>query len=167
MSSNLVIRNVISSDLPQVLEIINLEILNGTANLDEHPISISHLENQLEEKASLGFPYFVADIDRKIVGFATFGSFRTKAGFAKTVEHSIYLHPAFQGKGVGQKLMTQLISEAKEKGFLQMIGAITADNLSSILFHQKFGFKEVGRLVDVARKFDRPLDLVFVQLTLT
>eukprot|EP01037_Dinobryon_pediforme_P034782 gene34782-40862_t len=44
-----------------------------------------------------------------------------------------------------------------------MLGAIAADNAASIALHAAAGFTEVGRLPEVGRKFDRWLDLVFMQ----
>ncbi len=44
-----------------------------------------------------------------------------------------------------------------------MIAGIEADNRASIHFHHGFGFVETGRLKEVGWKFDRWLDLVFMQ----
>jgi phosphinothricin acetyltransferase len=45
-----------------------------------------------------------------------------------------------------------------------MIAGIDALNEKSIRLHQQFGFLEVGRLKEVGYKFDKWLDLVFMQL---
>jgi len=47
-----------------------------------------------------------------------------------------------------------------------MIAGIDADNQKSYEFHKKLGFVEVGKFKEVGYKFDRWLDLVFMQLIL-
>jgi phosphinothricin acetyltransferase len=59
--------------------------------------------------------------------------------------------------------MTVLMARAAAMGKRVMIGAIDADNAASLRFHAKLGFVEVAHFHEVARKFDRWLDLVFVQ----
>jgi phosphinothricin acetyltransferase len=44
-----------------------------------------------------------------------------------------------------------------------MIAGIDAENLPSIRLHEQLGFEEVGRLPEVAQKFGRWLDLIFLQ----
>ena len=101
-----------------------------------------------------------------MIGFGTYGTFREKIGYQYTVEHSVYVAEAFIGKGIGTLLLTELIQLAKSQGYHTMIGAIDADNGDSIAFHKKFGFVECGIIKEAAFKFNRWLDLLFMQLIL-
>jgi phosphinothricin acetyltransferase len=83
------------------------------------------------------------------------------------VEHSIYVHKDYQGRGIGKKLLEALITAAKEGGYHTMIAGIDASNQKSCDFHAKFGFVEAGRIKEVGYKFDKWLDLVFMQLIFT
>ncbi len=47
-----------------------------------------------------------------------------------------------------------------------MIGGIDADNIGSIEFHKKFGFEDAGTIKQAGYKFDRWLDVKFMQLIL-
>ncbi|MGK4568688.1 N-acetyltransferase family protein [Flavobacterium sp. 3HN19-14] len=96
----------------------------------------------------------------------SYGTFRIKAAYQFTVEHSVYVAEEFSGKGIGKLLLQQLIATAKEEGYHLMIGCIDADNSGSIAFHEKFGFEVTGHLKEVGFKFDRWLDLVLMQLVL-
>jgi L-amino acid N-acyltransferase YncA len=78
----------------------------------------------------------------------------------------VYVTENTIGKGIGSKLLTELIRLAKEQGYHVMIGAIDADNAGSITFHEKFGFVATGTIREVGYKFDHWLDLVFMQLIL-
>lgn len=53
-----------------------------------------------------------------------------RAGYRWTVENSIYLATAMQGRGIGKSLLGELIAVCEQRGFLQMIAVIgDADNL--------------------------------------
>lgn len=155
-----------NSEIKGILEILNYEIIHGTANFDYSPIQEEDFIAIFKYKNQKGFPYFVAKLNETVVGFATISPFREKKGYQHTIEHSIYVHHQHQGKKIGQQLLTSLISYSKQAGFKVMIAAIDAENTSSINFHDRFGFREVGFLPKVAEKFNRQLDLVLLQLDL-
>ena len=102
-------------------------------------------------------------VENGLRGFASFGDFRPWPGYALSVEHSVYMEEPARGRGIGSALLQRLIDEARARGKHTMIGGIDAENLASITLHAKFGFTEVGRLREVARKFGNWLDLIFMQ----
>ncbi|MBN7815048.1 GNAT family N-acetyltransferase [Algoriphagus pacificus] len=160
----LIIRPAIADDIPAILEINNFEILNTTVNYDYEPKSLEFQTNWFYDKKAAGFPILVAEEENQLLGFATYGTFRPKPAYQFTVEHSVYISQGHRGKGIGKQLMNQLIELAKIKGYHTMVGGIDSSNLGSISFHKQLGFTEVGRFREVGRKFDRWLDLIFVQL---
>jgi phosphinothricin acetyltransferase len=95
-----------------------------------------------------------------------YSEFRFREAYKFTVEHSVYVSSDEMGKGIGKKIMTQLIIIAKAQGLHTMIGVIDSENKSSIIFHEQFGFKTVGIIKESGYKFDRWLDSVFMQLLL-
>src|SRR5262249_58921901 len=100
----------------------------------------------------------------ELLGCASFGDWRPwPDGYRYTVEHSVYVRADLRGAGIGTALMTELLSRAAAMGKHVMIGAIDAANTASLRFHAKLGFQKVAHLREVARKFDRWLDLIFVQ----
>lgn len=160
---NLTIRPADYGDLPAILDIVNDEILNSTAIFSHHPVTLENRRAWFNERRDKGFPVLVATRGAELFGFASFGDFRPHDGYLHTVEHSIYVHRHHHGKGVGQQLMPPLFEAARALGKHVMIGGIAADNLGSIHFHRKLGFVETGHLRQVGWKFDRWLDLVFMQ----
>ena len=160
------VRNAKVADLPAILEIVNYSILNSTANYN---YAIQHIEDQnkwFAEKKAKDFPVIVACDQNNVIGFSTYGTFREKTGYRFTVEHSVYVTQNYIGKKVGKLLLEHLIALAKAEGYHTMIGVIDAENKGSIAFHEKFGFITTGMIREVAYKFDRWLDLVFMQLLL-
>jgi L-amino acid N-acyltransferase YncA len=160
------IRPAVFSDIDTILEIINHEILHSTSIYDYEPRDFETQKLWFEEKQSQNLPVLVAETENAAIGFATYGSFRQKEAYKFTIEHSVYVAEEFIGKGVGKLLLAELIQLAKEQGYHTMIGAIDAENSGSITFHEKFGFKAVGTVREVGYKFDKWLDLVFMQLLL-
>ncbi len=153
-------------DLPAILEIYNGAVLHTTASYDLEPVTLESRQEWFGQKEAGGWPVLVAEEAGEVVGFATFGPFRGKAGFDGTAEHSVYIREGVRGGGLGTALMAPLIAEARRMGLHVLVGGIDAENAGSLRFHGRFGFVPVAHMPHVGRKFGRWLDLVFVQLIL-
>jgi phosphinothricin acetyltransferase len=154
-------------DVPAILAITNDAILHSTALFEYDARTLADQAAWFADKAAGGWPVLVADDGSGAVGFASYGPFRSRPAYAATVEHSIYVADGQRGRGVGQALMHALIAEARRERRHVMVGGIDASNDASIAFHAALGFVQVGRLPQVGWKFDRWLDLVFMQIILS
>lgn len=96
-------------------------------------------------------------------GFATYGPFRSGPGYAATVEHSILIAPAAQGRGQGRALMQALMDDAKGAGHHVMVAAISSANPGAVAFHTSIGFDLVAQMHEVGRKNGQWLDLILMQ----
>jgi len=163
---NVIIRHATKDDITAILAIVNYAIEHTTAIYDYGQHTLEVQQAWFDEKIQKGFPVIVAEYDKRAVGFGTYGTFRQRDGYRFTVEHSVYVSNEFIGRGFGGMLLSELIKLAKEQKLHTMIGGIDASNKGSIEFHKKFGFIEVGNIKQAAFKFDRWLDLVFMQLIL-
>jgi L-amino acid N-acyltransferase len=162
----ILIRPYTVADAPAILEIINYNIINSSALYDYEPRTLPVQLVIFEDKLSKGFPIIVATVNQKLVGFGYYSEFRFREAYKFTVEHSVYAHNDFIGKGIGKVLLVELISLAKNQKLHTMIGVIDAENQGSIAFHEQFGFKNVGVIRESGYKFDRWLHSVFMQLIL-
>ncbi|SEK59630.1 GNAT family N-acetyltransferase [Pacificibacter marinus] len=139
--------------------------------IDGSTASFSSIERSVEQWADLitarlneGRAFYVAEVDGVVVGYATYEQFRSNNnGYRYTMEHSVYLSDAAQGRGFGRILLITIEEHAREAGHKSMIGVIDGDNTASIAFHQALGYKEVGRIPQSGYKFDRWLDALFMQ----
>lgn len=159
------IRPARDEDLQAITNIYNDAGVGTTASYDLEPVSVDNRRAWLEERRNRNQAVLVAEDEGQVRGFASYGTFRDKAGYDQTVEHSVYVADGARALGVGRMLMLALIDRARGDGVHAMIGVLDADNEASVAFHQKLGFEVVGRLPQVGRKFDRWLDALFVQLT--
>lgn len=162
-----IIRNAHPTDLPSILKIVNQAILHTTAVYDYEPHTLKEQQLWFQKKQDAQMPVIVAEQEGEVVGFGSYGIFRSWAAYQYSVEHSIYVTEDMRAKGVGKQLMHKLIKLAEKQRFHTIIAGISADNQASLAFHQKFGFVEVGRFREVGYKFNRWLDLVFMQLFLS
>ena len=160
------IRDYKNDDLEKILEIINFNILNSTALYDYTIRDIEQQKSIFEEKRSKNFPIIVATVNNEVSGFGYYSEFRFREAYKFTVEHSVYVSNDHHGKGIGKLLIEELITKAKNQKLHTMIGVIDSENESSILFHEQFGFKQVGVIKESGYKFDRWLHSVFMQLML-
>jgi phosphinothricin acetyltransferase len=150
-----------------ILAILNEAIVRSTALYDYRPRQLASMTGWFEAKARGQFPIWGAlDAEGKLLGFASYGTFRAWPAYKYSVEHSVYVRDDARGRGVGAALMRQLIATATEQQYHLLIGGIDASNQGSIVFHEKLGFEHAGTIRQAGFKFGRWLDLAFYQLTL-
>lgn len=161
------IRKADKNDLEDILEIYNDAILNTTAVYDYKSHTLNDITKWYDKKNRDGYPLLVIEENGKVVAFATFGEFRAWPAYKYTIEHSVYVNKNYRKKGMGMKLMKEIIKIACERGYVTLVAGIDAENEASIRMHQKLGFEFSGIIKKAGFKFDKWLDLAFYQLDLT
>ncbi|RJF89752.1 N-acetyltransferase family protein [Oleomonas cavernae] len=163
MNKSLSIRDAGEGDLAGILEIYNDAVAHTTAIWNDTLVDLENRRAWLALRQSQGFPVLVAvDGDGAVLGYASYGDWRPFDGYRYTVEHSVYVHKACRGAGAGRLLLAALIERARAAGKHVMVAGIDAANEASIALHEKQGFRRSGLIEQVGRKFDRWLDLVFM-----
>lgn len=169
-----VVRAATRSDVEAITEIYNQAVVHTTASYDLEPVTLASRLDWFDQKIADGWPVLVATGDPadgqqgtgEVLGWSSYGPYRAKAGYDATVEHSVYVSSDHRAEGVGTALLLPLIAQARAEGRHVMLGGVDADNAGSIAFHERHGFTVVAHFRQVGRKFDRWLDLVFLQLLL-
>ena len=157
------IRAAESADLDAMLGIYNDAIINTTAVYDYQPRTNDSQRQWFETKQAQRLPVFVAHDGATIIGFGSFGPFRLWPAYQFTVENSLYVDSAYRRKGAGTALLASLVSAAQTAGYHAMVAGIDATNEASLALHRKAGFQPVAHFREVGWKFERWLDLVFMQ----
>jgi len=160
------IRTAGRADVPGILDIYNDAVLHTTASYDDEPSTLEARLDWFDGKTRHGLPVFVAEDETGVVGWSAFGPFRPWPGYRYAVEHSVYVAASRRGRGIGTALLPPLIERAREMGMHAMIAGIDAANAPSIRLHARLGFERVAHFKEVGFKFDRWLDLVFMELLL-
>ncbi len=155
------------AQLPEILEIFNEAILNTTSLYEYKLRTMEDMIKWFEGKVQGNFPRIgLFNEAQTLVGFGTYGSFRTKPAYKYTVEHSVYVRADMRGKGLGKKILKEIIDCAVKENYHAIVAGIDADNKISILLHEKLGFQHAGTIKQAGYKFGRWLDLSFYQLVL-
>jgi len=161
------IRPAAAADLPAITEIYEHAVRYGTATFELIPPDLAEMTRRFDVLKDGGFPYLVAALDGRVVGYAYAGAYRPRPAYRFTVENSVYLQPAIHRRGIGMQLLQRLIADSEQRGYRQMIAVIgDSANAGSIGVHSRCGFEMIGTHPDVCFKFGRGLDTVMMQRAL-
>jgi L-amino acid N-acyltransferase YncA len=166
------IRDACPGDAEAIARLRNALLTTTTNEWNDEPRTAADVTRWLVLSDPTEHPTLVAVADGDggdgdaVVGWAGYGDFRDSRrwpGYRFTVEHSIHVAETSWGKGVGRALMNELVDHARRAGKRVMVGGIDASNVGSIVFHERLGFREVGRLPGIGDKYGQRLDLVLMQ----
>lgn len=160
------IRDARPEDAPAIADIYNDAVRNLAAIWTDTLTDAAERAEWIAERQAAGFPVIVTERDGRVLGYASYGTFRAKDGYDLTVEHSVYVHSDARGRGLGTPMLEWVIEHARGAGKHVMIGAIDGQNAGSIALHARLGFETVGTLPQIGKKFGRWLDLTLMQLRL-
>ncbi len=137
-------RQAALSDAAALLEIYRPYVEDTSITLEYDVPSLAEFEDRIREFTA-EFPYLVAEIDGKIVGYAYAHRYKVRFGYRFCAELSVYIHREHRGKGLGRRLYGALIELLTEMGYQNLYGVVTDPNPPSFALHEAFGFREAGR----------------------
>ena len=170
INMNFSIRNATAADAQAILAIYS-HYVEKTAISFEYEVPTlenfrSRIKNTLKEK----YPYIVAEIDKKIVGYAYAGHFVGREAYKFSAELTIYLDKDFRGRGIGKKLYNELEHRLKGLGIKNLYACIAYSEvedeyltLASVKFHERLGFKICGKFTDCGYKFNRWYSMIWME----
>lgn len=163
------IRDARREDCAAIAAIYGHAVLHGTASWEVDPPSEMEMVRRQDSIVAAGFPYLVAEQDGVILGYCYANAYRPRPAYRGTVEDSIYLAPAAQGRGTGKALLSALLEICTARGYRQIIGVIGdghGGSLASLKLHESLGFALIGIAKNVGFKHGRWLDQHLLQRTL-
>jgi phosphinothricin acetyltransferase len=161
------IRPATEADLPAILEIYNDAVLTTTASYDYEPRTLEHRRQWFAERQRDRYAVFVAvELSGRVVGWSALNPYHARCGYRFTAENSVYVASDQRGRGIGKRLLGPLIEAARERGLHTIIAAIDSSNGASIRLHAGLGFETVGVFKQVGYKFNRWLDVTYMELIL-
>ena len=152
-------------DNEAIRAIYNLEVTTSTVTFDIMPRSRTEQQAWLAARSG-ALACLVAEDDAaegEVLGFAALSRYRDRPAYATTVEDSVYVDRAAQGRGVGRALLEGLVDTARAHGFHTVVARIVDGHEASIALHRACGFELVGVERQIGRKFGRWLDVAVMQ----
>lgn len=164
----LLLRDTTPEDAAALSAIYAPEVLDSLHSFEVEPPDAAEMAARFAAIRAAGYPHRVAVLDDCVVGYAYVSAYRTRPAYRFTVENSIYIDRAFHRRGIGRALLADIIDTATRMGFREMIAVIgDSENLPSIALHRAAGFEMTGVLRNIGHKFDRWVDVVQMQKSLT
>jgi phosphinothricin acetyltransferase len=161
------IRPAVLSDLPAIHAIYSYSVFHDTASWELTPPDEAEMTRRMSVILGGGYPYLVAELAGRLVGYSYASSYRPRPGYRFTVENSVYVAADMQRRGLGRLLLSNLVAACTAKGYRQMIAVIgDSQNIASIELHRSLGFEQQGFLPNIGYKFGRWLDSVLMQRSL-
>jgi phosphinothricin acetyltransferase len=154
------------ADLPAITEIYNEAIRTTTATFDIDAKTDAEQRGWFEAHGPR-HPILVAEVDGKVVGWASLSQWSDRRAYDETAETSSYVQQGYRGRGIGRKLMEAIVAEGRRLGFHSLIARIAEGSDASMHLSESLGFRLVGVLNEVGRKFGRLLDVYIYQKVLS
>lgn len=160
-----VLRDAVKGDCKAISDIYNHYVAGTTCTLATQEETLPQREAWFSAHGP-SHPVLVVEEAGVVLGWAAVSTFNTRCGYRTTVEDSIYLRHDQRGRGLGRALLQELLRRSRAQGHHTVIAKISAEQDASVALHAAAGFKHAGRLRDVGFKFNRWIDVIYMQCML-
>ena len=164
------IRDAFESDAQAISNIYNYYVDSSTCTFDLEPESLADrvqwLESHGERHPVIVCTHTDDRNDEHVIGWGSLSQWHERPAYGQTVEVSFYVHHDWIRRGVGRLILSELIHRGRGLGHHVLIGGACTEQHASIKLQEAFGFTQVAHFKAVGRKFDRWLDVSYLQLCL-
>lgn len=163
---NLIIRIAKEDDAEELLKIYSYYVKNTAITFEQKVPSLEEFSNRIKETL-INYPYLVAIVDGKIIGYIYASRFRTRESYICSAATSIYIEKSYQRKGIGKKLYSELCNILLKQNITNVYAG-AADPIeedeylthNSEYFHKSMGFEIVAKYNKCAIKFGKWYNLI-------
>ena len=156
------IRLATTADAGFINSIQNHYVVHSTATFLTEPLTLEQRLAWLNGR-SQAHPVTVAQVDDSVVGWGALEVFRGRPAYRHTAELSIYVHHEWHRRGFGRAILADLLARARALGHHTLVGGCCSESTAVIALLEASGFSRIAHFREVGRKFDRWLDVVFLQ----
>jgi len=149
-------------DIELMLPLYNHYVRETTATFHEHEVDSATMHTLLFPNHPR-FDGWKIVVDGRPCGFVTLSRYKPREAYDTSAEVTIYLDPAWPGKGVGTQALAFIEYRARERNFHSLLAIISAENTGSIRLFQRQGYVECAHYHEVGKKFGRWLDVLVLE----
>jgi phosphinothricin acetyltransferase len=158
------IRPAVRGDLTRLTEIYNYYVIHTPVTFDVEPYTVERREAWFAQFGTTAWHrLLVAELNGIVMGYAGTTRFRPKMAYETAVETTIYCAPEAVGKGIGNRLYSQLFEILKGEDIHRFVAGYALPNPASEALHRRFGFKVVGVFSENGRKFGKYWDVCWTE----
>jgi phosphinothricin acetyltransferase len=158
---NALIRLASERDAAAIAAVYAPFVTDSCISFEERPPDAAEMARRIVGDQPGFHPWFVAEEQGEVRGFASSAPFRSRRAYRWTVETSIYLAANARGRGLGRQLLSVLLEALERQGYVAAIGGIALPNPASVALHERLGFASAGIYRGVGFKMGRWLDVGF------
>lgn len=159
------IRLARESDMPALNAIYNHFVRTSTATFQLEPESLADRQGWFQSRSAVE-PVTVLGPEAELVAWGALSLHRSRRGYRHTAETSVYVRSDCHRCGYGRAILADLIARARGLGYHTLLAACCSEAQPSIALHQALGFSQVAHFREAGRKFERWLDVIYLQLLL-
>ncbi|MFF4894476.1 GNAT family N-acetyltransferase [Micromonospora chersina] len=153
------VRPMTADDADRVLAIYQAGLDGGDASFETTaPTWTAFDAGKLPDHRLVG-----VDANGTVVGWVAVSPTSNRAVYAGVVEHSVYVDPAAQGRGVARLLLEALIASTEAAGIWTIQSGVFPENAASLALHQRAGFRVIGTRERVGRHQGRWRDVILLE----
>ncbi|MEU4792852.1 N-acetyltransferase family protein [Micromonospora tulbaghiae] len=157
--ADITVRPMAPDDADRVLAIYQAGLDGGNASLETTaPTWTAFDTGKLPDHRLVA-----VDPDDTALGWAALSPTSNRAVYAGVVEHTVYIDPAAQGRGVARLLLDALITSTDAAGNWTTQAGVFPENAASLALHQRAGFRVIGTRERIGRHHARRRDVVLLE----
>lgn len=145
------IRIATPADATAIQAIYEPMVLGTAISFELIPPTVEEMRIRIESTL-LVYPYLVAEVDGKVMGYAYASQHRAREAYRWSVDVTVYIDPAAHRQGVGRALYRHLIPMLEKQGFHAAYAGIALPNIASVGLHEALGFTHIGTYPEVGFK---------------
>ena len=169
-SKSVKIRTATLLDTEGILNVYAYYVSNTAISFEYEVPTLDEFEERIR-KTLKKYPYYVAIIDNKIIGYAYAGAFVGREAYKYSAELTVYIDKDYKKQGIGKLLYEKLEEDLKQQGIKNLYACVgvpvdTPDeylDFNSADFHKHMGFQQVGEFHKCGYKFDRWYSMVWLE----
>ncbi|RYG27887.1 MAG: N-acetyltransferase family protein [Chitinophagaceae bacterium] len=152
------IRDLLSADWPEVKLIYEKGIATGNATFQTAAPPWEEWD-----AGHLATCRVVAEEEGKVVGWGALSPVSSRCVYAGVAEVSVYVDPAWGGRGIGSRLLEALVAKSEEAGIWTLQAGIFPENSASLRIHKRSGFRTLGLREKIGKHNGVWRDTVFLE----
>ncbi len=160
-------------DAQALLEIYRPYVENTAISFEYDVPSVEEFRGRIARTLER-YPYLLAERKGEILGYAYAGPFHPRAAYDWAAEASIYVKRGAHRQGIGRLLYSTLERALLLQGILNLEACISVPEKddeyldhSSQRFHERMGFRLVGKFEKCGYKFGRWYDMIWMEKLLS
>ena len=155
-----------TADSARAAEIYAPAVVGNFISFEEVPPDVTEMANRMRAVLAKT-PWLVAEEGGLVVGYAYASPHRERASYRWSVDISVYVDPAWHGRGIGRALYDALMPILRRQRFVNVYAGIGLPNPRSVALHESIGMTRIGVYERIGWKMGRWVDVAWFGLRLT